>query len=226
MGRMSVRFELLGELEVSVDGSPVPPGGAVTATAWFPRIKPEHGAHRIADGRIRIGGVVYGIAAEVTDPRGAVWTMLSAADGSRTPAQIVDVVLSAHPAETAIGVRVALDKFADAGYLDDAAASDPPRLTAREVERYSRSRLFFRWIDLRPRASRPGRARRAGGDGPGPVDRPHPAAGDRGRPGREPGRCARRTLSRRVEAAVSRAVPAARQVHRDTHAASTRTGAY
>ena len=33
---------------------------------------------------MRVGGAVYGIAAEVEDATGAVWTMLSAADGTRS----------------------------------------------------------------------------------------------------------------------------------------------
>jgi molybdopterin/thiamine biosynthesis adenylyltransferase len=105
----------------------------------------------MADGRIRIGGSVYGIAAEVADRTGAVWTMLSAADGTRTREQIVEAVMSTHPDERASAVHTALDTFADAGYLEDAAASDPSQLTAREKERYDRSRRFFRWIDLNRR---------------------------------------------------------------------------
>ncbi|MFF5295982.1 HesA/MoeB/ThiF family protein [Paractinoplanes globisporus] len=122
-----------------------------------PRVKPEHATFRTADGRIRLGGSVHGIAAEVADTTGAIWTMLRAADGSRTPEEISDVVLAAHPDEQAIAVRAALDQFADAGYLDDAAAPPPPELTERDVERHGSARMFYRWIDLRP-----------GGDGWGP----------------------------------------------------------
>jgi hypothetical protein len=43
-----------------------------------PRVKPEHAPYRIAGGRIRIGGLSYGLAAEITDPDGWVWTMASA----------------------------------------------------------------------------------------------------------------------------------------------------
>jgi len=125
----------------------------LTGSVWLPRVKPEHRAFRTAAGRIRIGGSVYGIAAEVIDSSDAAWTMLSAADGTRTADQIVAYVLAAHPAEKADTVRAALEQFADAGYLDDAAAPAPPELTARERERYSRSRSYFRWIDLRPRAT-------------------------------------------------------------------------
>jgi molybdopterin/thiamine biosynthesis adenylyltransferase len=116
-------------------------------------VKPEHGLRRTLDNRIRIGGAVYGIAAEVVDRTGAVWTMLKAADGTRSPDEIVQHVLSVHPGERGGAVHAALDQFADAGYLEDAAAPDPPLLTVREKERYERSRQFYRWIDLNPRDS-------------------------------------------------------------------------
>jgi molybdopterin/thiamine biosynthesis adenylyltransferase len=116
-------------------------------------VKPEHAPYRLAGGAIRIGGGVYGVAAEVADPTGAVWALLRAADGSRTPDEIVARVLSEFPAESAEAVLRALDQFEEAGYLDDAAAPDPAALSERERERYSRGRLFYRWIDLRPGAT-------------------------------------------------------------------------
>jgi hypothetical protein len=49
-----------------------------------PKVKPEHAPYRIAGGtKIRIGGVSYGLAAEIADPGGWVWAMLSAMAGSR-----------------------------------------------------------------------------------------------------------------------------------------------
>jgi molybdopterin/thiamine biosynthesis adenylyltransferase len=120
---------------------------------WRPRVKPEHGLERTPDNHIRIGGAVYGVAAEVLDRTGAVWTMLQAADGTRSPDEIVAQVLLEHPAEQGDAVHAALDRLVDAGYLEDAAAPDPPALTAREKERYERSRQFFRWIDLNRRDS-------------------------------------------------------------------------
>jgi molybdopterin/thiamine biosynthesis adenylyltransferase len=38
------------------------------------------------------------------------------------------------------------------GYIEDAAAAIPAELSERELERYSRSRAFFRRVDLTPRA--------------------------------------------------------------------------
>ncbi|MEU8023406.1 MULTISPECIES: ThiF family adenylyltransferase [Micromonospora] len=126
---------------------------SLITSGWYPQVKPEHGLHRLPGGRVRIGGSVYGIAAEVLDTTGAIWTTLRAADGTRSAEEIVARVLAAHPTETARAVRAALDQFAAAGYLDDAAAPDPPELTDRDRERYDRSRRFHRWIDLVPRAT-------------------------------------------------------------------------
>jgi molybdopterin/thiamine biosynthesis adenylyltransferase len=114
---------------------------------WRPRIKPEHGLYRTPEGRVRVGGTVYGIAAEVDDPTGAVWTMLSAADGTRYLDEIVQSVQHAHPGEPPARVAAAVEQFAAAGYLDNAAAPTPAGLSTAEQQRYDRSRRFYRWID-------------------------------------------------------------------------------
>ena len=66
-----------------------------------PRVKPEHAPYRVAGGKIRIGGVSFGLAAEVSDPDGWVWTMLSAMDGSRGLPEVIEHVHAAHPAQSA-----------------------------------------------------------------------------------------------------------------------------
>jgi molybdopterin/thiamine biosynthesis adenylyltransferase len=119
----------------------------------YPRVKPEHGLRVLSGGRVRIGGAFYGLAAEVIDGSGVVATMLRAADGTRTVDEIVRHVLAVHPGREAEAVVAALNRFIDAGYVEDAAAADPPGLTARDKERYDRSRLFYRWIDLTPHAT-------------------------------------------------------------------------
>ena len=47
------------------------------------RVKPEHEAYRLPDGTVRVGGAIYGIAAEIKDPSGVVWAALRAMDGTR-----------------------------------------------------------------------------------------------------------------------------------------------
>ncbi|MFE0512985.1 HesA/MoeB/ThiF family protein [Streptomyces sp. NPDC058964] len=122
-----------------------------------PRVKPEHRPYRTTDGNVRIGSVVYGIGAEIEDPRGWVWSLIGAMDGSRGPAAVVAEVLARHPALVDRGdlddegVRQAMADLFAAGFLEDAAAEVP--LPDRERVRYSRGVPLLRWMDRGPRRS-------------------------------------------------------------------------
>lgn len=118
-----------------------------------PRVKPEHAPYRLGDGRIRIGGVSYGIAGEVADPTGSVWSLLQAMDGSRTIDEIVERVLELHPDESPEDVRAGISSFVGSGYLEEMGTSDPVDLTERDKIRHDRGRMYFRWMDLTPRGS-------------------------------------------------------------------------
>jgi molybdopterin-synthase adenylyltransferase len=118
-----------------------------------PRVKPEHLPFRIAGDLIRIGGVTGGIAGEIEDPTGSVWTLLEFMDGSRSVGEMVTDVMARHPGETEDAVREAIEVMIGSGYVEDAGHPDPAELSPREKERYSRSRNYFRWVDLVPRAS-------------------------------------------------------------------------
>ena len=118
-----------------------------------PRVKPEHAPYRIADRKIRIGWISYGIAAEITDPDGWIWTMLNAMDGSRDLNGILDLVQRAHPNEPADRLRRGAGQLLASGYVEDAAGPVPVSLTDRDLDRYDRAVGFYRWIDRTPRAS-------------------------------------------------------------------------
>jgi molybdopterin/thiamine biosynthesis adenylyltransferase len=115
----------------------------------LPVVKPEHKPYVTAGGNIRIGSVIYGSGAEIVDPPGWLWPLLNAADGTRTPEQIVaavrDEVPSAPPAE----ILSALGQLREAGYLEDASAT-PAGFTEQERERYSRGVSLLRWMDRSP----------------------------------------------------------------------------
>ena len=85
-----------------------------------PRVKPEHAPYRISGVRVRIGGVSYGIAAEIKDPDGFVWTLLQNMDGTRGVAEIVDQTVRSHPGRPASLVRAAISQLIRAGYIEDA----------------------------------------------------------------------------------------------------------
>jgi len=118
-----------------------------------PRIKPEHDAFRTRDGNVRIGGGVHGLAAEIEDPDGWAWALVSACDGSRSRLTLVAEVRQAHPYLSEADVAGALEDLIAAGHVEDAAAPPPQGLSEREIERYGRSAQYFRWTDPLPRES-------------------------------------------------------------------------
>jgi hypothetical protein len=119
-----------------------------------PKVKPEHAPYRIAGGtKIRIGGVSYGLAAEIADPGGWVWAMLSAMDGSRGVAEIVRHVHARYPDQSVDTLERGVRQLLDSGYVEDAAGPVPPGLTERDMCRYDRAVRYFRWLDLTPRAT-------------------------------------------------------------------------
>ncbi|TDE60310.1 ThiF family adenylyltransferase [Nonomuraea mesophila] len=116
-----------------------------------PRIKYEHRPYRIGDGRIRIGGGVYGIAAELADPGGRIWTLLTLMDGTRTTDAITAELVVRHPGVPRDDARQALERLIASGYVEDAAQRDPGELPERAKERYGRARGLYAWMDLTPR---------------------------------------------------------------------------
>lgn len=116
-----------------------------------PMIKPEHLPVRHGDDRIRIGGVVRGIAADIADPDGWVWALLELLDGSRTVDQVVADLVRLCPGKAGADVRVAIGDLVRAGYVEDAGEPAPDELTAAERERYRPSKALFRWMDRTPR---------------------------------------------------------------------------
>ncbi|WP_066945886.1 HesA/MoeB/ThiF family protein [Microtetraspora fusca] len=117
----------------------------------LPRIKPEHAAHRLDDGRIRIGGDIYGLAHEINDPHGWAWTALEAMNGTRTCADVAEVVRAGFPELTRHDAVAIVAQLVGTGHIEDAGATEAPELSSRERERYSRGHAFFRWADLTPR---------------------------------------------------------------------------
>ncbi|MGE7388175.1 HesA/MoeB/ThiF family protein [Streptomyces sp. NPDC004126] len=115
-----------------------------------PRVKPEHLAHRLDNGSVRIGGELYGISAEIADPNGWAWSALQLMDGEHSPEEIEAQVGALHPGLGAAGARRLVNALIDSGYVEDASAgphTPPPAAAAR----YSRNHAYFRRVDLRPR---------------------------------------------------------------------------
>ncbi|ONF61742.1 ThiF family adenylyltransferase [Amycolatopsis keratiniphila] len=115
-----------------------------------PRIKVKHRPVRLDDGHIRIGGHIPGIGTTIRDPDGWVWALLSILDGTRTVDQIITELVhrfpARPPAEVAAEAVGDLRVLTETGYVEDASETTPPGLSAREQERYSRSRELWRWM--------------------------------------------------------------------------------
>ncbi|MFE9328674.1 HesA/MoeB/ThiF family protein [Nocardia sp. NPDC052278] len=118
-----------------------------------PRIKPELCPYVTADGAVRIGATVHGLGVEIDDPDGRIKALVDALDGTRSPTEIISVVLADHADVSEQEISDAMQELLDAGLLDDYGAPMPMELTDRERERYSRSVPFFRWIDRVPRSN-------------------------------------------------------------------------
>ncbi|WP_410601186.1 ThiF family adenylyltransferase [Amycolatopsis sp. lyj-90] len=118
-----------------------------------PRVKGEHRPVRFGDGWIRIGGKVFGIAAELRDPDGAVWALLEHLDGTRTIAQIAAELARRYPSHSFDEVSSAVERLVELGYVEDADEPECVELSSRQRERHSRGRSLYRWIDLERRAS-------------------------------------------------------------------------
>ncbi|MER7107295.1 HesA/MoeB/ThiF family protein [Streptomyces sp. NPDC000229] len=113
-------------------------------------MKTEHEPQRFDDGTIRIGGAIYGTAAEISDPHGWVWDALVLMDGNTPSALIEERLVSRHPGLGASGARHVVAGLLGSGYVEDAAAPAPADFGPSDRERYSRNHAYFRRVDLRP----------------------------------------------------------------------------
>jgi molybdopterin-synthase adenylyltransferase len=119
----------------------------------LPRVKRVHHPQRLTDGTIRIGTVQYGVGAEIPDPTGIIWRLLSLLDGTRTPEAVVDAALADGSELDRDSVHAAIDTLAAAGFLEDAGAAPPDSLSAPELARYASNTRYFAWIDAEARPS-------------------------------------------------------------------------
>ncbi|MET8124881.1 HesA/MoeB/ThiF family protein [Streptomyces sp. NPDC005065] len=115
----------------------------------LPRVKTEHEPYRFPDGTVRIGGELYGTAAEIGDPHGWVWDALSLMDGATPVQRIVERLASRHPRLREQGASQVVTRLLDSGYVEDASAAVPPGISSAESDRYSRNHAYFRRVDLR-----------------------------------------------------------------------------
>ncbi|MEV6521233.1 ThiF family adenylyltransferase [Longispora sp. NPDC051575] len=116
-----------------------------------PRVKRVHTPFRTASGAIRIGGAAFGVASEITDADGVLWSLITAMDGVRPPEQVAEHVHREFPQHSVDALTAAIGGLVATGYFEDGAVAadvDPERR-----ERYSRSVAYYSYIDRAPRSS-------------------------------------------------------------------------
>ncbi|GII96668.1 HesA/MoeB/ThiF family protein [Sinosporangium siamense] len=116
-----------------------------------PRVKVEHTPYRCEGGTVRIGGAVYGLAAEIEDRRGWVWTALGLMDGTREVEEVVAGLCRTHPEVSERQARAVVEALVGSGYVESGEEVVPPELSEGEVSRYARNYAYFRHADLTPR---------------------------------------------------------------------------
>lgn len=117
-----------------------------------PCIKSVYPPFPVGDGMIRIGGVDYGMAAEISDDdQGHMWQLLCLLDGTHTTAEVIDAMQRHDPSLHADDVESAITALIDGGYIEDAAHQPSPEVfSEREIERYRRNFEFFSYFHLPP----------------------------------------------------------------------------
>jgi molybdopterin/thiamine biosynthesis adenylyltransferase len=114
-----------------------------------PCVKAVYPPFPLSGGRIQIGGIDYGMAAELTDDdRGNTWKLLTLLDGTRTHLEVVAEMRVWNPLLTDHDVDSAISELATAGYLEDAVP--PPSaacFSVPELERYRRNLEFFSYFN-------------------------------------------------------------------------------
>jgi len=110
-----------------------------------PRLKSVFPPTPLGDGRIAIGGIDAGLAAEIEDDEyGNVWRLLSLLDGTRDLDDLVAGLASnGRAAPSRADIAAAVDALVGAGYVEDAAAAPPDVFSADELERYRRNADFL-----------------------------------------------------------------------------------
>ncbi len=104
-------------------------------------------------GAVWIGPKLHGLATEMVDESGVLWSVCERMDGSRSREEIVEQVLAEHSADPDADIESigeVVDFLVASGWVEDTSAPLPPELSAREVERYRCSAEFLTNIDLRP----------------------------------------------------------------------------
>jgi molybdopterin-synthase adenylyltransferase len=96
----------------------------------------------------------YGIGSEIrTSDDDAVWQVLQLMDGTRPVERLVADLRDARPDVSERSIHEIVGSLIDAGFVEEALCEPPAELSVAELDRYSRARDFFSWIDTVPRST-------------------------------------------------------------------------
>jgi molybdopterin/thiamine biosynthesis adenylyltransferase len=114
----------------------------------LPRIKPAQEPKRRGDGAIWIGHGMYGLATELVEESGVLWTICQLMDGTRSMPELIAEVTAAHPGTT--DVEEMIDFLIESGWVHDMDPPVPAELGARDLDRYSRGIQFLSTVNTDP----------------------------------------------------------------------------
>lgn len=117
-----------------------------------PRVKRVFPPLPAENGIIQIGGIDYGIAAEIQDDeQGHMWHLLALLDGNRTQQAIIEAMQAYDPILSATDIEDAIAMLIENGYLEDAElVPSQDVFSTAECERYRRNFEFFSHFHLPP----------------------------------------------------------------------------
>jgi molybdopterin/thiamine biosynthesis adenylyltransferase len=115
-----------------------------------PRIKSVYPPFPVGNGVIQIGGIDFGMAAEITDDEhGNTWALLNLLDGTRTEREVIAAMQRFNDEITGDDVREAIGFLTDSGYIEDAEdRPEPGFFSEEELARYDRNLEFFSYFNV------------------------------------------------------------------------------
>ena len=116
-----------------------------------PRVKLAHMPRRRPTGALWVGSLHYGLGSEVDDYDGTVAKALALMDGTRDFDDVVSALATEVGVES-LEARGLIEQLIQQGWIEEATVTQTS-LSQDEIDRYSRSRDYFAWVDLHPRTS-------------------------------------------------------------------------
>jgi molybdopterin/thiamine biosynthesis adenylyltransferase len=113
----------------------------------YPRLKPALAPQLRPNGAVWFGPWLEGLATELDDVSGVLWSLCELLDGTRARGQLVAEIADAYPGQVTDAEEI-LDLLIGSGWVQDAQPPIPAELTARDLERHRRGIEFLDTVNL------------------------------------------------------------------------------